>query len=356
MKIMVTGNLGYIGTVLTAILRQRGDKVIGIDNDLFSQCTIGNQNPENVLTLRKDIRDVNIKDFQGVETVCHLAGLPNDPCGDLNPLLMEEINYHASMRLAEMAKTAGVKRFIFSSSCSCYSHGPHTLLQENSPCNPITAYDRAKLDTEKDLMELADENFSPVILRCAEAYGFSPKMRFDLQVNNMTALAYTAETVELKSNDCSWRPIVHVIDIAHAFCKASEANKALVHNRIFNVGITEDNVQLHDIAKMISEIMPEYQLSYTDNAFTDNNNFRVNCDLIQEHLDFKGSWNMLSGIRQLCNAYEYYDLDYDIYEDIRFRRVDWINNMIENNLVDSHLRVIPQQNPTQAKEVEYVKF
>ncbi len=343
MKVMVTGNLGYIGTVLTAILRQKGYKIIGVDNDLYEQCNLGNQDPENVLTLHKDIRELENSDFNGVEAVCHLAGLPNGKQKLLPPSFLEEINHQATIKLAQMAQNNGVSKFIFASSTSCYGQGYKGLLNENAFCDPSNAYAISKLKAEYDLQAMADSSFSPIILRIGQVYGFSPRMRFDLLINRMVAMAFTQNRIEIKKNDQSWRPIIHLIDVALGFALALQASRELVHNRIFNLGRTEDNYQLSDIIKIISGFAEDYILDYNDKAFSDNEDIRIDCDFIKEQLQFKGQWHLVSGIRQLFNAYKYYNITAETLDNPMYNRSEYLDYLLADNIINSQLMRIPEQ-------------
>ncbi|HKJ31285.1 MAG TPA: SDR family oxidoreductase, partial [Balneolales bacterium] len=251
MKVLVTGHRGYIGTVLVPMLQNEGYVVVGLDSDLYRKCTFGEPLPSDVPSIIKDVRDVDEHDLEGFDAVLHLAGLSNDPLGDLNPELTKEINYRASVRLAELAKNAGVSRFVFSSSCSNYGAGGSDFLDETSELRPVTPYGESKVLVEKDVTELADDHFSPVFLRNATAYGASPRIRFDLVLNNLVAWAYTTGQVYLKSDGTPWRPIVHIEDISRAFLAALKAPKELIHNNTFNVGRTSENYRIREIAEIV---------------------------------------------------------------------------------------------------------
>lgn len=235
MRVLVTGHLGYIGTVLTPMLLREGYEVVGLDSDLYRACTFGAGLPR-VPTISKDIRDVTRSDLEGFDAILHLAGLSNDPLGDLDPLLTFEINHEATVRLARLARKAGVERFVFSSSCSAYgAAGDDQFLTEEAPFNPVTPYGESKVLAERDLADMADYGFSPTFLRNATAYGMSPRLRFDLVVNNLTAWAFTTGRVHLKSDGSAWRPLVHVEDIARAFVAVLKAPRERVHNEAFNI-------------------------------------------------------------------------------------------------------------------------
>lgn len=235
MRVIVTGNLGYIGTVMTLMLHAQGYEVTGIDTNFYEDCGFGDA-PPPIITIRKDIRDVEISDLKGFDAIMHLSALSNDPLSDFNPQITYDINYKASFRLAQLAKAAGVQRFIFSSSCSVYGESASEVLTEEAQPNPITAYAQSKLLAEKAISKLADSDFSPVFLRSATAYGLSYKLRFDLVLNNLVAWAYTHGLVLLKSDGLSWRPIVHIEDISQVFMHVLHAPEDLIHNQVFNVG------------------------------------------------------------------------------------------------------------------------
>ncbi len=340
MKVMVTGNLGYIGTVLAPMLEDAGHEVVGLDVDLYRRCTFGDGLRE-VPTIRKDIRDVELKDVRGFDAICHLAGLSNDPLGDLNPDLTHEINYKASVRLAELAKEAGVRRYVFSSSCSNYGAGGQDWLTEESPFKPVTPYGESKVLVEKDVSRMADDGFSPVFLRNATAYGVSPRLRFDLVLNNLVAWAFTTGKIMMKSDGSPWRPIVHIEDISRAFAAVLQAPDELVHNKAFNVGVTSDNLQIRDIANIVGETVPDCQVEFADGASPDTRCYRVNCDLLPQVVpDFKPQWNARRGAKELYETYKKYGLTLEQFEGPRYQRIGHIRKLIREGILSDSLRYV----------------
>lgn len=338
MKVMVTGNLGYIGTVLAPMLEDAGHEVVGLDVDLYQRCTFGDGLRE-VPTIKKDIRDVELKDVRGFDAICHLAGLSNDPLGDLNPDLTHEINYKASVRLAELAKEAGVRRYVFSSSCSNYGAGGQDWLTEESPSKPVTPYGESKVLVEKDVSRMADDGFSPVFLRNATAYGVSPRLRFDLVLNNLVAWAFTTGKIMMKSDGSPWRPIVHIEDISRAFAAVLQAPDELVHNKVFNVGVTSDNLQIRDIANIVGETVPDCHVEFADGASPDTRCYRVNCDLLPQVVpDFKPQWNARRGAKELYETYKKYGLTLEQFEGPRYQRIGHIRKLIREGILSDSLR------------------
>jgi nucleoside-diphosphate-sugar epimerase len=338
MRVLVTGHLGYIGTVMVPILISEGYDVVGLDSDLYRSCTFGD-NPVEVPNICKDIRDVDIEDLRDFDAVCHLAGLSNDPLGDFNPELTYEINHKSSVRLAELSKRAGVKRFVFSSSCSCYGAAGDNMLTEEAPFNPVTPYGQSKVWTERDVSVMADDNFSPVFLRNATAYGVSPRLRFDLVLNNLTAWAFTTGKIFMKSDGTPWRPIVHIRDIAHAFAVVLGAPRELIHNEAFNVGRTKENLQIKDIAEIVGETIPRCKVQFASDASPDKRNYRVNCDKLPRVLqNFKPQWDARRGARELYEAYKKNNITLEDFEGPRYQRIGHIRKLIEDDILDKNLR------------------
>ena len=337
MKVLVTGHKGYIGSVLVPLLEREGFKVKGMDSDLFRECSYGEQLKE-IEEIRKDVRDAEEQDFEGVDAVLHLAGLSNDPLGDLNPKLTHEINYKATERLARLAKKAGVKRFIFSSSCSNYGASGDDMLSEESPFNPVTPYGESKVLAEKALLKLADKNFCVTFLRNATAYGYSPKLRFDLVVNNLAAWAYTTGKVYLKSDGNSWRPLVHVEDISRAFIAALKAPTEKVNKEAFNVGRNEDNYKIREVAKIIEATIPGSKAEFAGSASPDKRNYRVDCTKIKEKLGFKAEWDVKRGAQQLYESYKKYGLSLEEFEGEKYRRISHVKKLLKEKKITRTLK------------------
>jgi nucleoside-diphosphate-sugar epimerase len=340
MRVMVTGNLGYIGTTLAPMLLTKGYDVIGYDSDLYRRCTFGGGMP-NVPTIRKDIRDITLEDLKGIDAVCHLAALSNDPLGNLNAQLTYDINYKASVRLAELAKQAGVSWYVFSSSCSNYGAGGDELLNEEAAFNPVTPYGESKVLTERDVSKLADEKFSPIFLRNATAYGVSPRLRFDLVLNNLVAWAFTTGKIMMKSDGSPWRPIVHIEDISRAFVTVLEAPRELIHNKAFNVGITADNIQIKNIAKIVGEVVPDCRIEFAAGASPDKRCYKVNCDRLPKVLpSFKPQWNAKRGAEELYEGYKKYGLTLDEFEGPRYQRIAQVLTLLKEGALDETLRFV----------------
>ncbi|MBK7665093.1 MAG: NAD(P)-dependent oxidoreductase [Sterolibacteriaceae bacterium] len=338
MRVLVTGSTGYIGTVLVPMLLAEGHDVAGLDTDYYSRCTFTGA-VSDIPTSRIDVRDVsaaNVKDF---DAIIHLAGLSNDPLGDYKPNLTEDINFSASVRLAQMAKEAGVGRFLFASSCSNYGASGDKFLTEDAAFNPVTPYGQSKVRVEEQLNKLADGSFSPVYLRASTAYGLSPRIRFDLVVNNLTAWAYTTGRVYLKSDGTPWRPIVHVEDICRAYIAALQAPRELVHNQAFNVGTTTENYQIRELADMVQEIVPGCTVEYANDAGPDKRCYRVDCNRIARVLHgFKPQWTARRGVEQLYQAYKTIGLKLEDFEGPKFMRIAHVKKLISDGLLDQDLR------------------
>ena len=343
MRVLVTGHQGYIGTILVPMLVAAGHEVVGLDTDLYSRSTFGGDVPE-VPTLKKDVRDVTIEnltvgDLEGFEAVIHLAGLSNDPLGNLNPNLTHDINYLATVRIAELAKQAGASRYIFSSSCSNYGAGGQDWLTEESDFNPVTPYGVSKVRSEAGLSKLADDSFSPTYLRNATAFGVSPRLRFDLVLNNLTAWAFTTGRVYIKSDGTPWRPIVHIEDISRAFLAVLDAPREKVHDEAFNVGRNEDNYQIRELADIVKETVPDCQIEYAPDAGPDKRCYRVDCSKIKRVLpSFDPQWDARKGVQELYEAYQKVGLTLEEFEGNRYQRIAHIKSLMAEGVLGEDLR------------------
>jgi nucleoside-diphosphate-sugar epimerase len=337
MRVLVTGHLGYIGTIMTPLLLKQGHEVVGLDSDLYSRCTFG-AGIANVPHIHKDVRHVQVSDLKGFEAVIHLAALSNDPLGNLNPQLTYDINHVASVRLAEMAKKAGVKRFVFSSSCSNYGAAGDDFLDESSAFNPVTPYGQSKVYVERDVAPMADDAFSPTFLRSATAYGVSPRLRFDLVLNNLTAWAFTTKKVFLKSDGTPWRPIVHIEDISRAFAAVIGAPRELIHGEAFNVGRTDQNYRMKELAEIVANTVPGCKVEYAPDASPDKRCYRVNCDKIARVLKaFQPQWTAQKGAVELYETYKKFGLTLEEFEGPKYQRIGHIRKLIADGVIDDKL-------------------
>jgi nucleoside-diphosphate-sugar epimerase len=338
--ILITGNTGYIGTIMTKFLQDNSYKVVGLDYDYYKGCEFYPANICHFKQIVKDIRDISEKDLEGVTTIIHLAAFSNDPLGEINPLLTHEINYVASVKLAKLAKRLGIERFIFSSSCSLYGIASDDKpLTEEGRLNPITAYAKAKVEAEKEISKLADDNFHPVSMRNATVYGISPSLRLDLVVNNLTAWAYLTSKVAIMSDGTPWRPIIHVEDLCRAFLAVLEAPIEKIHNQPFNVGINEENYQIKDIAKQVEKIVPNSYVEILNKTGPDERTYRVDFSKLKKTLpQFKPIWNLREGVEELYQAYENFGLTQKDFQSPKYFRVRWITYLIESGILNHNLK------------------
>jgi nucleoside-diphosphate-sugar epimerase len=337
MRVLVTGHKGYIGTVMVPMLQQAGHDVVGIDSDLYSQCTFG-KGFDEIEHMEKDVRHVEASELEGFNAIIHLAGLSNDPLGDLNPDLTMEINHQASVRLAKLAKEVGVERFLFSSSCSNYGAAGENLIDETGAFNPVTPYGVSKVKVEQDVAKLGDDKFCPVFFRSATAYGVSPRLRFDLVLNNLVAWAYTTGKVHIKSDGTPWRPIVHIEDISRAFTAVLPAPRDVVFNQAFNVGVIDENYRVSELADIVKETVPGCEIEYAKDAGPDKRCYRVDCSKLPSMVpEFKPQWTARKGAQELYDSFKETDLCLEDFEGPKYKRISHIKKLIDEGRLDNSL-------------------
>lgn len=334
MKVLVTGTEGYLGSLLPPLLIERGHEVIGVDTGFYKVGWLYNGTNLNAKTLNKDIRNITAEDLEGVEAIVHMAELSNDPTGQLSPTITYDINHKGSVRLATIAKEAGVRRFVYMSSCSVYGVATEGDVTEESPVNPQTAYAECKTLVERDVKPLADDNVSPTFMRNATAFGASPRMRFDIVLNNLAGLAWTTKEIKMTSDGTPWRPLVHALDIGKSIACALEAPRDIVHNQIFNVGDTSNNYRVKEVAEIIADVFKGCALSFGDQG-ADNRSYRVSFEKINSTLPgFKCDWNAQRGAEQLYNLFQQIDMTKETFESRGFTRLKQLEYLIRTQQID----------------------
>jgi nucleoside-diphosphate-sugar epimerase len=333
MRVFITGTAGYLGSLLAPELIEKGYEVIGLDTGFYKERSLYRAPGHTPFTLTKDLRRVSGEDLEGVDAVVHMAELSNDPAGQLAPHITYEINHEGSVRLARLAKLAGVKRFVYMSSCSVYGVADKGFVDEESPVSPQTSYAACKALVEADVRPLADDNFSPIFMRNATAYGASPGMRFDIVLNNLCGLAITEQEIRMTSDGTPWRPLVHGLDIAAAIIAALEAPTEAIHNETFNLGSNDQNYQVREIAEIVADIFPACSLSF--GTGTDNRSYRVSFSKIHKHLPaFTCRWNAKKGAEQLYELFKRIELSRETYNFRTFTRLKQLEYLIRTKQID----------------------
>jgi nucleoside-diphosphate-sugar epimerase len=334
MKILVTGTEGYLGSLLPPLLVEKGHEVIGVDTGFYKVGWLYNGTNITAKTLNKDIRHISAEDLEGVDAVVHMAELSNDPTGQLAPNITYDINHKGSVRLANLAKDAGCRRFVYMSSCSVYGVATEGDVTEESSVNPQTAYAECKTLVEKDVKLLADDNFSPTFMRNATAFGASPRMRFDIVLNNLAGLAWTTQEIKMTSDGTPWRPLVHALDICKAIVCAIEAPRDIVHNQVFNVGDTGNNYRVKEIAEIIADTFTGCKLSFGENG-ADNRSYRVSFEKINTLLPgFKSDWNAQRGAQQFYDLFRQIDMTAEVFQSRGFTRLKQLEYLIRTQQID----------------------
>jgi nucleoside-diphosphate-sugar epimerase len=339
MKVLLTGHHGYIGSVCGPLLAEAGHDVVGLDTLFYRGCDLRSAPARSTSALLLDVRDVRPADLEGFDAVVHLAALSNDPIGDFSPELTREINYEATVSLARAAREAGVRRFIFASSCSMYGASAHEAVDESAPLKPLTVYAESKVRSEEALVALAGADFAPVAMRNATAYGVSARLRVDLVLNNLVAWAHTTGKVRILSDGTPWRPLIHVEDISRAALAAVEAPEDVIRGEAFNVGRDDENYQVRDLGDIVEEVVPGSTVEYAGSGDPDPRSYRVSfAKLARAFPDLRLTWTARAGAEQLAAAYRRAGLTLEEFEGDRFTRLKRLRLLLDRGDLDATLR------------------
>ncbi len=338
-KVLLTGHRGYIGSVMGPILQSRGYEVVGLDTVYYGEECALVPDQATIPTIGKDIRDVTLDDLLGCEAVVHLAALSNDPLGSLRDEWTYDINFHASVRLARLAKESGVRRFLFSSSCSMHGATSAAKVDEATPVDPLTPYGASKIRAENEIATLADDTFSPTFLRNGTVYGVSPKLRVDIVLNNLVGWATTTGKVLLYTDGTPWRPLIHIVDVCEAFIAALEAPQEVVHNEVFHVGSNRENYQISDLAEIVRDLVPGCEIEYAKDHEADRRTYIADFSKIERALpEFRPKWTAEAGARELYQAYQRSEMTFDQFTSSRYTRLKRIDELLRAGGLDDTLR------------------
>jgi len=350
-RVLISGSEGYLGALLAPLLMRSGHEVIGLDTGFYKDRSlfVSGTTP---LTKAKDIRQIDANDLEGIEAVVHLAELSNDPTGALQPQVTFDINHGGSVQLAKVARQAGVRRFVYTSSCSVYGVSDQEMVDETSPVSPQTAYAECKVRVERDVSALADTGFSPTFLRNATAYGASPRMRFDIVLNNLCGLAWTTREIRMTSDGTPWRPLVHALDVCAAVQAVLEAPRDAVHNEVLNVGDTEHNYKIRDIGTVVGDVFPGCSVSFGPPS-RDNRSYRVSFAKIRHHLPrFRCAWDARSGAEQLLALFQAVDMTPEDFSFRAFTRLRQLEYLIRTRQIDEQFFWLPCLEQREAAHVQ----
>ena len=339
MKILLTGHHGYIGSVCGPLLEDAGHEVVGLDTLFYRDCDLSSARIPSTATLLLDVRDVRPEQLEGFDAVIHLAALSNDPIGDFSPELTREINFEATVSLAQAAREAGVRRFVFASSCSMYGASPDEAVDESAPLKPLTVYAESKVRSEEALAALAGADFAPVSMRNATAYGVSARLRVDLVLNNLVGWAYTTGKVKILSDGTPWRPLIHIEDLSRAALAAAEAPEDVVRGEAFNVGRDDENYQIRELGDIVGDVVPGSEIEYAGSGDPDPRSYRVSFAKLARALpDLELTWTARAGAQELADAYRAADLTLEQFESDRYTRLKRLRLLLDRGDLDPMLR------------------